>query len=293
MEVLLFQMGKVASTAIAEALRREGQEVVQAHIAAPARLQQKFETLTGHVVDDAVAERMYQDYLQELRATFLLARARSVGAGERSPVLVIAPMRDPLSWYWSNFAQDYDHNRGLLRRFHQQHQPASEAFCAESSFWSVMRQGFEALELTRCAIDSAEALPQLMEEMDARDPSNVVFSQMNRFLMPLRWFDEDFLPATGVDVYAHEFDRVLGVGMIEAPGLRILLIRYENLADHTGRIADFVGVPTIELHSANVSDDKDLPFDLAQIRERAQRAIPAQLVERIYETRYARHFGYQ
>lgn len=292
MEVLLFQMGKVASTAIAEALRRDGREVVQAHIAAPSRLQQKFEILTGHVVDDVVAERMYQDYLQELRATFLLARARSVAAADRPPVVVIAPMRDPLSWYWSNFTQDYDHNSGLLRRYHEQHQPA-DAFSAEHSFWSVMRQGFEMLEHTSCAIDSAEELPRLMEEMDARDPSNVVFSQMNRFLMPLRWFDEDFLPATGVDVFAHAFDRELGVGTIDAPGLKILLLRYENLADHTGQIADFVGVPTIELQAANVSEDKDLPFDLAQIRERAKHAIPAPLVERIYATRYARHFGYQ
>jgi Fe-S-cluster formation regulator IscX/YfhJ len=293
MEVLLFQMGKVASTAIAEALRREGQEVVQAHIAAPSRLQQKFEILTGHVVDDVVAERMYQDYLQELRATFLLSRGRSVAAADRPPVLVIAPMRDPLSWYWSNFAQDYDHNSGLLRRYHEQHQPASAEFSAQRSFWAMMSQGFDVLEHTGCAIDSAEALPQLMEEMDARDPSNVVFSQMNRFLMPLRWFDEDFLPATGIDVYSHAFDRDLGVGTIDAPGLKILLLRYENLADHTGQIADFVGVPTIELQAANVSEDKDLPFDLAQIRERAQRAIPGSLVERIYATRYARHFGYQ
>ena len=292
MEVLLFQMGKVASTAIADALRREGQAVVQAHIAAPSRLQQKFEILTGHVVDDVVAERMYQDYLQELRATFLLARGRNVAAADRPPLLVIAPMRDPLSWYWSNFAQDYDHNSGLLRRYHEQHQPA-DVFSAEHSFWSVMHQGFEILEHTPCAIDSAEELPRLMEEMDARDPSNVVFSQMNRFLMPLRWFDEDFRPATGVDVYAHEFDRELGVGTIDAPGLKILLLRYENLADHTGLIAEFAGVPAIELCAANVSEDKDLPFDLAQIRERAQRAIPAPLVERIYATRYARHFGYQ
>ena len=75
MQVLIVQMGKVASTAIAEALRRDDIEVLQAHIASPERLQEQLRTMTGPVVSDAVANRMYQDYLQELRVTFLLARA--------------------------------------------------------------------------------------------------------------------------------------------------------------------------------------------------------------------------
>jgi len=285
-------MGKVASTAIADALRREGLSTIQAHIADRQRLQRKLEILTSADVSDTVANRMYEDYLQELRATFLLARRRLSGSPQ-GPLRVISLTRDPLSWYWSQFAQNYDHYKTLLERYYEYHKSTSARFSAESAFIDVQRTMFEVLRDTRCAIDSADALPALMEEADALDPTNVVFSQLNRFLLPLRWFHEDFLPATGVDVLRHDFDSDRGCGRIEASGLSILLLRYEDLAGLATDIAEFTGLGRLELRPANVSEDKDVPIDLRNMQQLARAQIPPALMDRIYATPYARHFGYR
>lgn len=285
-------MGKVASTAIASALRRAGLAAVQAHIASPERIQQKLEIMTSATVDDAVAQRMYVDYLQELEVTFTLARRRVSTDTSGAPLRVLTLTRDPMTWYWSNFAQNYDHNVSLLRRYHAHHHGSESAFLPDVALAEIQQTLFRVIDDTRCPLDSAEALPQLMAEADALDPSNVVFSQLNRFLLPLRWFDEDFLPATGVDVYSHPFDAQAGWGRIDAPGLSVLVLRYENLEALTPQIAAFVGLPEIELRADNTSEDKDIPIDLRAMRERAHGELPLSLKERIAATRYARHFDY-
>lgn len=292
MQVLIVQMGKVASTAIAEALRRDDIEVLQAHIASPERLQEQLRTMTGPVVSDEVANRMYQDYLQELRVTFLLARQRVAGAGSGQPTRIISLTRDPLSWYWSHFAQNYDHYQTLLQKFFRFHYPQQAGFDPGAVFAEVQDRMFSVLEQTTAPLDDADALMQLMAEADALDPTGVVFSQLNRFLVPLRWFDEDFLPGTGLDVYDFSFDREAGTTLIESGGFSLLLLRYENLPELAPGIAGFVGIEELRLERANISEDKHIPFSIKTMQRQGQSMIPAPLAERIYATRYARHFGY-
>ncbi len=291
-EVLIVQMGKVASTAIAEALRRDSIEVLQAHIASPARLQDKLKTMTGPVVSDEVARRMYQDYLQELRVTFLLSRQRLAGAGKEKQTRVISLTRDPLSWYWSHFAQNYDHYQTLLQKYFRYHHPGSDTFDPGQVFAELQGSMFKVLEQTAAPLDDANALMQLMSEADAIDPTGVVFSQLNRFLVPLRWFDEDFLPGTGLNVYDFEFDCEAGTALIEFGGFSLLLLRYENLPELAPRIAQFVDIEELQLERANISEDKGIPFDIKEVQQRGQEMISPELVGKIYATRYARHFGY-
>ena len=295
MEILIVQMGKVASTAIAEALRRAGQAALQAHIAAPERLQEKLRIMTSAVVSEEVAARMYADYLQELQVTFLLARLRARhqrGEEGADDPRVISLTRDPLDWYWSHFAQNYDHYGALLAKYAAHHYPHAPDFDAEEMMLEVQSRMFQVLEQTQLPLDQASALPALMAEADALDPSGVVFSQANRFLVPLRWFDEDFLPATGVDVYRHDFDRVRGASRIDDGGLSLLLLRYEDLAGLTSSIAEFVAAESFSLERANVSEDKNIPFNIKAVQQRGRELISHALAQRIYATRYARHFGY-
>jgi hypothetical protein len=290
--VLIVQMGKVASTAIAEALRRDGIEVLQAHIAAPVRLQETLRIMTGPEVSDEVANRMYQDYLQELRVTFLVSRQRLAGAGGGKPTRVISLTRDPLSWYWSHFAQNYDHYQTLLHQYFRYHHRGSDSFDPGQVFAEVQSTMFKVLEQTAAPLDDPSAWMQLRSEADAIDPTGVVFIQLNRFLVPLRWFDEDFLPGTGLNVYDFEFDREKGIAIVESGGFSLLLMRYEDLPELAPGIADFVGLGQLQLERANISEDKHIPFSIKAMQRRGQGMIPPALAERIYASRYARHFGY-
>lgn len=290
MAIILLQMGKVASTAIAQGLRDAGCEVLQAHIGAPDRLTQKFRQLMSAQTSDAVADRLYASYLQELKVTFRLARQRLAQAPGQ-PLKVITLTRDPVDWYWSHLAENYAYYRELLAKF-QASRGGAPDFQPLAVLMEVQELMFRVLAETGVALDAVAELPRLVEEARAADPSGVVAAQLYGFLRPLRWFDEDFLPATGIDVYATRFDRAEGLGRAQGAGISALVLRFEDCRRHLDAIAAFAGVPALELAPANRSGDKSLPFALSELAERGRKALPGALAERIYATRYARFFGY-
>ena len=71
----------------------------------------------------------------------------------------------------------------------------------------VLELMFRVVAETEVALDAVAEPPRLMEEARVADPSGVVAVQLYGFLRPLRWFDEEFLLATGIDVYTRGFDR--------------------------------------------------------------------------------------
>ncbi|MEJ2533540.1 MAG: putative capsular polysaccharide synthesis family protein [Halioglobus sp.] len=290
-DVVIFQMGKVASTAIAAGLGRSGLHSLQAHVACPGRLAEKLHTIANPALGEEVATRVYQDFLLELRVMYLLARIRrNSGAGDG--LNIITPVRDPVSWYWSHFAEMYDHYRGLLLRYWQAQGGTAEAFDPRQVFLELLERMFGLLEKTAAPLDSVAGLASLQQEANELDPSNVLASQVNRFLVPLRWFDEDFLPATGVDVYRHPFDTAGGSSRLQEGGFSVLLLQYEKLGSLVGQLESFTGASALDLGRENASEDKEIPFDLAQMQKSGLERMSPALVERIYDCRYSRHFGY-
>jgi hypothetical protein len=291
MEIILLQMGKVASTAIAQGLRAAGCDVLQAHIGAPARLTKKFQLLMSEQVTDAVANRMYADYLQELRVTFLLAR-KGLARSPSLPIKVITLVRDPVDWYWSHFAQNYDHYQEQLLRFHRSRGGDPEHLDWEQVFETMQQLMFRVLEHHPGPLDDGRALAALVSAANALDASGVVAAQVYNFLVPLRWFDEDFLPATGIDLYECAFEPDRGYAHLAAEGLDVLLLSYEQLGELPDVIAEFAGVDAFELPVANTAEQKALPFDIRRQRRRGVKILSDDLRKKLYATRYARHFGY-
>ena len=290
-DVVIFQMGKVASTAIAAGLGRSGLHTLQAHVACPGRLAEKLHTIANPALAEEVATRVYQDFLLELRVMYLLARIRR-NAGARSGPKIITPVRDPVSWYWSHFAEMYDHYRGLLLRYWQAQGGAAESFEPRGVFLQLLERMFALLERTAAPLDSVAGVARLQQEANELDPSNVLASQVNRFLVPLRWFDEDFLPATGVDVYGHPFDIAGGFSRLQEGGFAVLLLQYERLGSLVGQLESFTGASALDLGRENASEDKAIPFDVVQMQQAGLERMSPALVERIYNCRYPRHFGY-
>jgi hypothetical protein len=105
----------------------------------------------------------------------------------------------------------------------------------------------------------------------------------------LEWFDEEFKPMLGVDVYEHEFPRDSRRLRIERGPYDILLMRVD-LDDRLKErhLSEFLGVEGIKLLPANVGAEK--PY-AATYREflRALR-LPEAYVDRMLDSRYARHF---
>jgi len=292
MEVVIFQMGKVASTALGTALRKQGIKAVQSHIASPDRLGMKLKIMAAPYLSEAVAHTVYQDFHQELRAMYLLSRRR-IATGQHEPsLLLITPIRDPLTWYWSHFAQMYTHYNSQLLRYFLDAGGREQDFQPEAAFLQMLEQMFHLLDNTPESLDDPESLPRIQRAATECDPSGTVSAQANRFLVPLRWFDEDFFPATGIDVYEYPFNVEHGFGQIDAGGFNILLCHYEKLHLLQPQLAQFIGRPNFKLTRENTSEDKDIPIDVKGVLQKGRTLIPERLIQRITSSKYARHFGY-
>jgi len=291
-EIVIFQMGKVASTALAAALREQGLEAVQAHVASPERLAAKLEIIAAPYLSETVANTVYQDFHQELRAMYLLSRRRVAPDAYADPLLLISPVRDPLSWYWSHFAQMYHHYDDELLRYFLDKGGDQRDFQADATLINVLEQMFSVLNATSESLDDPQSLPRIQSAAMECDSIGIVSAQLNRFLLPLRWFNEDFYPAVGVDIYDYPFNPSDGFGQIEAPGFNVMLYRYEQLGEVEKQLANFVDRPGLDLERKNATDDKDIPPNVLEVLNEGRNLIPTTLVDRIYETRYAQHFGY-
>ena len=223
---------------------------------------------------------------------YLLSRRRVATDAHTDPLMLISPTRDPLNWYWSHFAQMYHHYDDQLLRYFLDKGGSEPDFQADATLINILEQMFSVLDATSEPLDDPESLPRIQSAAMECDSSGIVSAQVNRFLLPLRWFKEDFLPAVGVDVYDYEFNLSDGFGQIEAPSFNIMLYRYEQLDQMQHRLANFVGRPNFSLERRNATEDKDIPLNVREVLNEGRNLIPTTLVDRIYETRYAQHFGY-
>jgi hypothetical protein len=73
----------------------------------------------------------------------------------------------------------------------------------------------------------------------------------------LRWFDDDFGPTLGVDVYSTPFPSERGYRIYDAPGARVLVVRTENLrAGGANALQELVGAEVRPLAEANVGAER-------------------------------------
>jgi hypothetical protein len=121
-----------------------------------------------------------------------------------------------------------------------------------------------------------------------------IVSLVDRFLSaythdePLTWFDDEMLPATGIDVYRHPFPSS-GVQTIRTERLALLILKAE-LPDPFKReeLEKFVGKGGLELGIVNSTANKTKGAAYRQFLEAVQ--LRGAYIDTMLESRYARHF---
>jgi len=103
----------------------------------------------------------------------------------------------------------------------------------------------------------------------------------------LKWFDEEFLPMTGINIYQCDFDINKGIGFAKNDTVEVACIRTDKLTNNLAALSDFIG-QNIQLANANQADDKwyrDIYKDFV-----ANYSIPLELQNKIENSRFNRHF---
>jgi len=103
------------------------------------------------------------------------------------------------------------------------------------------------------------------------------------------WFDKEIKDVFNFDIYAHDFNKTLGYQIYEAANADILLIRLEDLSRccHDA-FREFLGVPDFSMVKDNVGEKKWYQGLYRRVLDSI--SIPDSDLERIYKSRYCRHF---
>lgn len=134
------------------------------------------------------------------------------------------------------------------------------------------------------------------EHLDRLDAPDLADRLLDAFLhrydrhdVPLEWFDDHLAPVFGIDVFDHPFPHDVGWQLIEGVQARLLVLRQEDLGSAGPRgLAELLGTGPVRLSDRNVTGSKR--YAPLHRRFLDEVHLPAELVERMYESRYARHF---
>jgi hypothetical protein len=107
--------------------------------------------------------------------------------------------------------------------------------------------------------------------------------------VPETWFDVEVRALYGVDVYAQPFDPARGYAVYHSDTADVLLLKLELLNQAApAAVGDFLGLPAFELVESNTAEDKSYA-DLYKAFRR-EMSLPDAYLDRVYNTRFARHF---
>ena len=136
---------------------------------------------------------------------------------------------------------------------------------------------------------SAEDQQKLTNSNDTEELVNLFLTQYYDHEAPLTWFDMQLKPVFGIDVFEKEFPTDAGYCIYPGDIADVLLIRLEDLNRcHTQAFKEFLDIDNFQLKNANIAKDKD--YSQAYTKLRRSKTLPATYIDRMYQSKYARHF---
>lgn len=121
------------------------------------------------------------------------------------------------------------------------------------------------------------------------DLSKIQAEMMKLYSDPSNWFDIQLKPVFDIDVYSHPFPHQQGYEIYKGKNnSRLLLIRLEDL-NLVGKqaIKNFLNIRHFDFIQSNTGDKKEYA---SLYREFKKLSLPVSFLERLYTSRYARHF---
>ena len=106
---------------------------------------------------------------------------------------------------------------------------------------------------------------------------------------PLQWFDVQLKPVFGIDVFATDFPKTKGYKIYTSEHVSILVLKLERLSDYAREaFKEFLGIENFALVESNIASNKE--YAAAYKNFIASVKLPAAYLDRMYQSKYARHF---
>lgn len=294
-DLLILQMGRVASISLQEALRTRGYNAYHSHGISEARRRGQLERLERSGTDEAaiiaLGSHVHALAHHELLRWYQRHKTRN---GERLRIITLT--RDPVSWMSSHLVLLKQYTVPAVRRWYAAEagldpaQPIDDAAAMRAYGAALGRLILEA----RPSRGVAGAIADLRRIAGER------WRSAPDFLAPAcgalgcaEWFGHEIRPLFGIDVLADPALRETGMACVETDYVRIAVLRFEDLRRNADRLAGFLGLPELALPHVNATARGD---DRAALRAAFEAGIeqaggPAVRRE-LRNTEYGRACGY-
>jgi hypothetical protein len=292
--VLLFQMGKVASIALELALLDHGLNCFHCHQLSyegeASRLTRLFRADLGF--DLAAIELKLLAKHTALNMLVRWYRQHPVAPDRR--LKVISLTRDPAARFISFLLQRHGYNPRPLIAWHRDAAGVTGAGDVATAAGALLRQVATLIVETKPSVDLAAARARGPElAMAMTPPQPYLAGAVRNALDPLAWFDDQFMPMFGVDLRALPGFAVSGLAQRDIGFADVLIVRYEDLAQHVDAIARFVGLPAFTLPARNVSAEKTYGGQILEAARSFQASELGQAFQReLRQSDYGRACGY-
>lgn len=155
-------------------------------------------------------------------------------------------------------------------------------------FQNLLEHIPDALERrTAGTLDVDDCIESFFAEYIHDDPSSGTSGVASAW--PLTWFDDELRAVFGIDVYCKPFPRELGYCFYDRRGVRVLLIRLEDLDACVGpAMRAFLGIRRFKLLPSNRGEAGEYADIYRSFLDRVR--LPDRYIETMYGSRFATHF---
>lgn len=262
---IIYQMGKVGSTAIHEALQTSLSDEAKAlcfhtHFLSPDQLSRE-EQIANAPAICRIRTNYSQKQLQVVAHRLaLIAEARSQGR----PIKIITGVRDPFSHALSSFFQNLDVYVPLCR--------ITDSATTVAYIVKSLRHLF--------LLESEKKLPE----------TPLGFALAQNFAAR-HWFDWELKELFGIDIYTYPFDPSLGYAVCEKGNVHVFTYRLDKLAQAQEALHNFCQselVQPLRLPKTNEGDEKSYANLYAATKTCLK--LPEATVETLLRSRYTQFF---
>ena len=292
--VLLFQMGKVASSALQLALLDHGLNCFHCHQLSYEGEASRLTRLIKADPDFRLAAIELKLLAKHTALNMLVRwyRQNPVAPGRRLKVITLT--RDPASRFISLLLQQHGYDPKPLVDWHRNTAGVSGAGDVGAAAGALLRQVAALIVEAKPSVDFASARARGPELAMAMTPPQPYLAQAaHSALDPLAWFDNQFMPMFGVDLRALPEFAASGLAQRDLGFADILVVRYEDLARHVDAIARLVGLPALTVPARNVSVEKAYGAQILEAARSFQASELGQAFQReLRQSDYGRACGY-
>lgn len=254
--VIVYQMGKVASSAVRNALLLHGlHAVLHLHAFFPLRNRNAHEI----EVDEGIRKSLIAEILHAQRVFDRASLARKIHLLYREKV----------------------HNERIYKLCVQGKRKAK--------FISLVRDPIAAnLSMFFQLFEEYAGTPYLPGRFSTREIIDIFLEKYNHS-RPLTWFDAEMKTSLEIDVYKWPFPKDRGYLSVSKGDIDLLLLQSE-LEDSAKEVAisEFVGLEGFRMIQSNLGREKNYGDEYRLMKTRIR--FPNPLLDEIYGSKYARHF---